>query len=239
MIEFDLENPFPLIPDGTVSYRDEQAHAEAVDAWLGLKTASVEALLVEGFDRDLAREQNARHWIGLPVQSLLTPYTELRAILEKLNLRDQTDRAVAGEPRLVVDLGAGYGRMGFVIAREFPGVSFLGIEVVNERVCEGAAALLRFLERRRTPGSISLVQGDLSSDEFILPEAQIYFLYDFGSAAAIEKTLGDLRAQAARRSLIVVGRGGATRDAIERRHPWLSQVTPPDHFPHFSIYRSS
>ena len=54
----------------------------------------------------------------------------------------------------------------------------------------------------------------------------------------IEKTLNDLRGIALRRPIAVVGRGRASRDAIERHHPWLSQVVPPSHHGIYSIYRS-
>jgi hypothetical protein len=121
--------------------------------------------------------------------------------------------------------------MGFVIARHFPSIEFLGIEVVPERVAEGAAALSRFSARGR------LVEGDLT--RLPLPEADTYFLYDYGSQSAIEKTLNDLRERSMSAPLTVVGRGGATRSLIEKKHLWLSGVIPPEHFRNFSIYRTA
>lgn len=214
MIEFSPEDPFPLVTG--VSYQDEQAHAALVDRWLGLRVDEIERSLAGGAGAAGSRD---RYWIGLPSRALLTPYTELRAMLARL---DSFGR--------VVDLGAGYGRMGFVIARHFPRVDFLGVEVVEARVTEGARALREFGAGGR------LVQGDLESID--VPEADTYFIYDFGSDRAIEKTLQDLRARASWAPVTVVGRGGATRDAIDKRHPWLSQVNEPRHFAHYSIYRS-
>ncbi len=229
MIEFKPSDPFPILPDGQFTYHDEQVYSESVDAWLGLQTRQVEETLTKNFDRDGSKERDERYWIGLPVQTLLTPYPELRSILEKLNVR-------AG---VIADLGAGYGRMGFVIARYFPGVSFLGLEVVNERVAEGARALSNFVAQLPVRGgTIELRHADLATADFAMPDADIYFLYDYGSARAIEKTLFDLQNVSLRSPITVVGRGRATRDAIERRHPWLSQVNQPAHFAHFSIYKS-
>jgi hypothetical protein len=150
----------------------------------------------------------------------MTPYSEIRFMLEQIP-----------KAKSIVDLGAGYGRMGFVIERHFPSIDFLGVEAVVERVKEGAAALKRFGARG------SLIAGDLT--KMPLPSADTYFLYDYGSANAIEKTLCDLRARSLLESITVIGRGGATRSSIERAHLWLSAVVPPTHFPHFSIYRTA
>ena len=223
---------FPLIEAGSShSYRDEQEHSARVDEWLGLQTEMIEAQLTQAHDREKARDRDERYWIGLPAKALLTPYTELRSILERLHLTTEK----------VVDLGAGYGRMGFVIARHFPSASFLGIEVVRERVSAGAKAFEKFMSRLSEASivrSIEIREGDLASDEFEWPAAKVYFLYDFGSPSAIEKVLQKLMEQSLKSPITVIGRGGATRDAIERRHAWLSQVKPPEHFPHYSIYRS-
>lgn len=226
-LSFDPHNPFPLIDLEAVSYREQQAHSALVDDWLGLRTAEIEEQLVDMFDPVAAKEKDERHWIGLPVQSLLTPYTEIRFLLSKLPVHHAH----------VVDLGAGYGRMGFVIARHFPATSFLGIEVVGERVREGASALARVVTTP-TP-SLRLIQADLAAADFALPHAEIYFIYDFGSLSAIEKTLSELARISREKSIIVVGRGGATRNSIDKKHAWLSQVRPPEHFRHFSVYRSS
>lgn len=226
-LSFDPHNPFPLIDLDSVSYREQQTHSELVDDWLGLKIAEIEEQLVDKFDPAVAKEKDERHWIGLPAQSLLTPYTEIRFLLSKLPVQHSH----------VVDLGAGYGRMAFVIARHFPATSFLGIEVVSERVREGADALARVVTPQ-TP-SLRLIQGDLVAPDFAMPVAEIYFLYDFGSLSAIEKTLADLARISREKSIVVVGRGGATRNSIDKKHGWLSQVIPPEHFRHFSVYRSS
>jgi hypothetical protein len=223
MIAFDPNDPFPLIDLDRVSYADQQAHSALVDEWLGLRIEQIESALLERFDREAARTRDERFWIGLPAKSLLTPYTEIRSLLETLNLKDGA----------LIDLGAGYGRMGFVIARHCPNLNFTGIEVVTDRVREGSLALSKFSDR-----AIRLIEGDLSASDFVLPEADVYFLYDYGSSTAIEKTLCDLRDMSLKRSITVIGRGGASRDAIERRHGWLSQVRKPQHFAHFSIYRS-
>jgi len=221
MLKFDPRDPFPLTSPGQCTYREAQLHSEKVDLWLGLNTEVTERKI----SQSQAREPDQELWIGLPPQTLLTPYTEIRSILEILKLRPGS---------ILVDLGAGYGRMGLVIERHYPEISFLGYEWVAARV-EAAQALFPQTPLTR----VHLIVADLNDPDFKPISADAYFIYDFGSRAAIEKTLQDLRSIARERSITVVGRGRGCRDAIERNHPWLSQIAKPEHYPHFSIYRSN
>lgn len=224
-IAFDPDDPFPLLPPPLRVYALEQEHAAQADAWLGLEIERIERELVEsGRAADGKVEQN---WVGLPSRSLLTPYTEIRETIVRLKPRDGST---------LVDLGAGYGRVAFVVAAHFPALRFVGYEIVPERVAEG----LRGLSRLESPGArgVELLEQDLAAPGFRPCEADFYFLYDFGSRAAIAKTLEDLRQIAAKRPITVVGRGRASRDEIERRHPWLSEVVEPEHLPRYSIYRT-
>lgn len=223
-LSFDPTDPFPLLVEDVYSYADAQEHSAACDAWLGLETELVEQQIRARL-ATRASVSDQQLWTGLPVKSLLTPYTEIREILRRLN--PQVGQAV-------VDFGAGYGRFAFVIGRHYPGVKFIGYEVVPERVEEANRVLhmrgLQFAEMKI---------ADLADTKLTPTAADFYFTYDFGTRAAIEKTLQDLKCVALGRAIVVVGRGRASRDAIERDHPWLSQVVAPQHFPHYSIYRSA
>lgn len=220
MLKFDPLNPFPLLAEEGHSYADAQAHSTVVDAWLGLEVDAAEAIVSAN-----PNEQDQNLWRDLPAKTLLTPYTELRRILGLLDPQP-------GD--LVVDLGAAYGRMGFVIAEHYPGTQFVGYELADARVNAGVAAM----KQRHLPNLIRLEKADLSSLEFRPETARFYFLYDYGSRRAIQKTLDDLREISVTKKIRVVGRGRAVRDAIERECPWLSQVNQPVHTSHFSIYSS-
>ena len=226
MPPFDPRDPFPLLQ---ASYPEEQAHAFAADAWLGLDVAGVEReLLARGCRRRApGRSGDLQElWLGLAPSSLLTPYCEIRRLLEAAGLRDDMT---------VVDLGAAYGRMGFVVARCYPQSRFVGYEYAGERVEEGARALARFCRDDRAV----LQHADLASPLFAPRPAQIYFIYDFGTLKAIEKALHDLRRAAEERAISVVARGTRCRDAIARRHGWLeldSRAPPSDRA---SVYRSA
>lgn len=216
MIAFQPSEPFPQIAADFYEYADAQAHADRVDKWLGLNIDAVERKLGERGCLARAVSDNREHqelWIGLAVKSLLTPYVEIRSLLSALGPRPGHS---------VVDLGAAYGRMGFVIERHFPGVRFTGYEYVGERVEEGRRAFARHGLR-----ASELEHADLSASGFRPAPADIYFLYDYGTSKAIEKTLHDLRRIALGRDIALVARGARCREAIQQRHPWLTQMQGP------------
>ena len=223
MFEFRPENPFPLLAHDAYTLEQAQSHAREVDAWLGLVTEPIESELLAR-SQARGREQDVEKWIGLPVQTLLTPYLEIRSMLDALAPQDGST---------VVDLGAGYGRMAWVIGAHYPAVRFVGYELVAERVQESLRCLAR-----SSYSNVQMIEADLSAPEFQLPEADSYFMYDFGSRSAIDQVLRKLQNIATRRPIAVIGRGRSSRDAIERSHPWLSQVVFPFHTRNFSIYRS-
>lgn len=161
-------------------------------------------------------------WLGLDPQMLLTPYTEIRSLLERLQPQ-------AGQT--VIDLGAAYGRMGFVLNRHFPKTKFVGYEYVGERVQEGNRALAQFKAHNACIEHI-----DLSSHGFTPPEADFYFLYDFGTPKAIEKILYDLRRFDA---VTLIVRGRHSRYLIERNHNWLENAFPGEPESRVTIYRSN
>ena len=220
MLPFVAANPYPLLTTQTHTYAEEQVHAAEVDRWLGLRTEEIERELV----CNTAPEERKALWIGLPVRSLLTPYTEIRNILQHLQPRPA---------ETVVDLGAGYGRIGFVMGKHFPESRFLGYEFVESRVAEANRCL-----KLRNIQNATVLQADLKAKLFAPQQAEYYFLYDYSTPASIQKTLNDLGSIAKLRKITVVGRGRSGRDLIEQQHPWLSQVVRPQHGPHYSIYRS-
>lgn len=210
-LRFDTANPFPLVPIDGDNYAQAKAHAGQVDDWLGLRIDATEASL------------DPRTWKDLPIQSLLTPYAELREMLSRLNPRAS---------QTVIDLGCAYGRMAHVLHRHHPGVAFIGYELEEARVREGQRVL------PADPG-LRLLTQDLSLASFKPPPAAAYFIYDFGPSEAVEKILNDLRELATSAPVTVIARGRLTRALIHRDHAWLAEVVPPEHAAHFSIYRSA
>ena len=233
MVKFERRDPFPHLPIGSFSKSEAQTHAADVDAWLGLRVESIEESLRVRGSKLAAPSTSSNHqqlWFGLEPRDLQTPYFEIRSILESVLPKES-----AGS---VIDLGAAYSRMGFVVERHFPLATFRGFEYVGERVNESRLALARFGAKRA-----SVEHVDLTSPRFQMPAADLYFVYDYGTPAAIEKTLFDLQRVARRsaggRKVIIVARGRVCRYAIESRHAnWLKRqdVSAPERA--FTIYES-
>jgi precorrin-6B methylase 2 len=228
MLQFHPGLPFPLLKEGTYTYADAQNHAERVDGWLGLQTLRVESALNERGCMARAPNSTQDHqqlWIGLATQNLLTPYVEIRRILGILNPQP-------GDT--VVDLGAAYGRIGFVIGQHYPDVQFLGYEFVGERLRESQKCLQRLKFQ-----NVKMEHADLSAPGFIPDEARFYFIYDYGKPRAIEKTLHDLRRIAQRRRIEIVARGQTCQQAIASRHTsWLKKQCLAESNGRSSIYIS-
>ena len=218
---FDSLNPFPDVRHLDVTYDDEKKHAATVDDWLGFRSGLVEDNLRLEDSAFPSRE----FWIGKSIQTFSTPYTELRAVLEDLRPHPSS---------VLIDLGAGYGRMAHVMAKHQPTMKFVGYEFVEPRQKEGQ----RLIELHRLANA-ELLHQDVTTLDFGASLASYFFIYDFGSREDVEITVENLKKAAAVRSIAVVARGGRSRDVIEKHHPWLSRVVTPLHRPHYSIYRSA
>ena len=228
LMKFDPYDPFPLLPIDSLDAASAQTHSEQVDLWLGFNTFAVESSILQKLFREAPesrlQKSDEELWIGLPVRALLTPYTELRALLAQLNPKP-------GDT--VVDLGAGYGRMAFVVERHFSQVNFIGYECVPERLAE-ACRVMRLWRLERS----SMLEVDLTLENFKPASALFYFIYDFGTARAIDKTLRDLEKMAQFQKIAVVARGTTCRNLIEHQHSWL-RSSQGECFLRYSIYKSS
>lgn len=193
-----------------------------VDAHLGFQTEEIEKMLLNHWGPKTV-SSDVQAWVGLPVQAMQTPYTELRQILDLLSPEDTST---------VVDLGCAYGRMAHVVGHHYPHVNFIGFELVGERVQEGRRVLANFDYPR-----CRLETVDLSAPDFTPPPAEYYFIFDFGSRPAIEKILEDLKKISLQKSITVVARGRGIRNWIYQSHPWLYAMNEPQIFDHFSIFR--
>lgn len=195
-------------------------NSSAIDDYLGLPVSEIEARLLEQARAILpngshhiwgeALHQGNQTWVGLHPETILTPYQELKEICELLSPCPE---------ELIVDLGAGYGRLGLTLASLFPETHFLGIEYVPERV-EAGKEILNSLGR----SNLNLITGDLTAEEFRVPEAEYYFIYDFGKIPHIRSILKQLSDLADKRRFKLVARGGGIRSLIDNEFPWLIEI---------------
>lgn len=225
---------FPPNLESILSLNDEESrrHARELDLALGFTIQPIEEELLsrarlnkpEGHVGQWGEAFHEGHqtWVGLDYQTLQTPYKELIQMCRHLSPKKDS---------LLVDLGAGYGRLGFVLHELYPDVNFIGYEYVEERVREGA----RVLENLNCSRA-QLLHQDLSDPGFKLPHADIYFLYDYGKVSHIRHTLEQLEDIASRETVKVIARGKGVRSLIQEDFPWMGQVHDPYHEKFYSIY---
>jgi hypothetical protein len=206
--------------------------SEELDQHFGLNINQIEDFLFreakklrpEGTLSNLGHVLHDGHqtWVGLEPQVILTPYHELVQMCHHLK---------PGVGQHMVDLGAGYGRMGLVLHELHPGVTFAGYELVPERVNEGNRV---FEERGCT--NATLFTQDLTETSFELPEADFYFLYDYGKTEHIRQTLRELEKLSEKKNFKVIARGKGSRSIIEYEHVWLSGIFPSIQEENYTIY---
>lgn len=200
-------------------YGDIQLHSTCIDKILDIPVQETEKRL-----REVAREllpggtveswSKAMHdgvttWIGLNPAQLQTPYAEFFELLEELKLE---------ENETLVDLGAGYGRLGQIMNHNWPSSKFIGFEMASERVEIGNESF-----KKLDAYNAILEQANIAADDFELPVADYYFIYEFGSVSDMKKLLSKLEERAdQRKSFTVAARGRGINSLIRETAPWLT-----------------
>jgi hypothetical protein len=205
------------------SYAEAKIQSGRLDEMFGFECEKIEDELFET-EKEHLFSSPRQFWYGLEVQSMQTPYSELLEFVHFLKPKPQD---------LWLDLGAAYGRMGLVLACFAPEVRFIGYEFVQSRVDEGNR-VFRALGVRQA----QLVSADLAAADLELPDADLFFVYDFGSKDDVYKVLEKLRVKALAKPIQVIARGRGIRNWILMDFPWLYDVKPPQHFKTWSYFQS-
>ena len=223
-----------LFLHGGSEYEGTQDHSDWVDDVLGVNVLLIENDLIDKARARLASQEGSRDqwgrylhrgiqtWVGLDPRQLQTPYFELVNVCQLL---------LPKKGQHVIDLGSAYGRLGLVLSQFSPQCRFTGIEYVSERVAEAN----RIFKKWKCNNALSLEQ-DLFGDDFILPVADYYMLYDYGRLEHIRRTLSQMQEIARHSHFKLVARGRGCRTLINHMHPWLFDITPPNCNPNFAIY---
>lgn len=154
---------------------------------------------------------------GIGVQS---SYSTILLALQYLNLPQGTR---------FVDLGAGFGRVGFTIGLLRPDIEFIGYEIVEARVNVVNQSSKTFgLDRH-----VKFYTQDLSAKDFQIPEADVYYLFDPFSEETYKYVLGQLNALAQRKKIRIVTNGKARLmiNSLVGNQLWdVSHVSDTGHF---------
>lgn len=195
------------------------------DKRLGFETLKIEEELYQKDPND--NEYESRAWMGLPFQTLQTPYSEILAALEKFKKNKRI-------PERVIDFGAAYGRVGLIVKLLFPNAGFLGLEMVKERVEEA-----RRVYKNLGLDPEWLQTKDILDPEFEIPRADIYFLYDFSDPADIKIILNKLSDIFFKEEFFLIAKGKAVNSLIQHKYPQFFASHGRCWLEHAVIYSSS
>ncbi|MBH48959.1 MAG: hypothetical protein CME71_12395 [Halobacteriovorax sp.] len=199
-----------------VDYQGKQAISAVIDEIVGFGVAEIE--------NELSHKEfpGLESWIGLAPEQLQTPYDELLDLTHELDLCGQES---------VVDLGAGYGRLGLVLSQQKPDVSFTGYELVGERVERGNQVF-----NQLAVDNAKLIEQNIIDQDFEIKDSDVYFIYDFGQKEHINQVLKRLDHLANESDFKIVARGRGVRSLIHHKYPRFCRAIEPKHFDTYSVY---
>lgn len=190
-----------------------QSHAKYLDKKLGFKIPKIENRLLQKYrayykadDQSNGKRhfKDSQTWIGLHPQALQTPYHDLYQalyLLKDFNIEK------------IVDIGAGYGRVAFVMKSLFPKASFTGFEILKQRQLEANRLYEKF-----DLDDCQIHLQNVLEEGFTLPHAQVYFIYDFSELDDICQILDQLSARLGKEDFFLISRGDRTSFLLEKKY---------------------
>ena len=136
---------------------------------------------------------------GVGVQS---SYVTILTALEQLRLRPGAR---------LIDLGSGYGRVGFAVGLLSPEVEFIGYEYVGHRARSAQQSAVAL----GLPTKVQFREQDLADPHFQIPEADAYYMYDPFSRETYAHVLKQLKKVACSRPIVIVTNGDASQWLLE------------------------
>jgi hypothetical protein len=128
---------------------------------------------------------------------------------------------LSGSSRFV-DLGSGYGRVGLIVGLLRPDIDFVGYEYVPHRVQISS----KTAERLHLHDHVKFHVQDLSLEEFAIPEAEVYYLYDPFSEETYAHVLNQLIQISRHKAIVIVTKGNARKWLLDvaARENWSQPV---------------
>ena len=207
--------------------------SQNLDKELGYKISQIEKKLLKkyrAFNKTIDNSNKKKHfagtetWIGLHPQVLQTPYSEIIHFFSYLK-----ETSV----KSIVDFGAGYGRIGIVLNALYPGAHFLGFEVVKDRSDEAQRVFdllgLASCEVRNT---------NILDEDFIIPTADVYFIYDFSDPHDLRVILKKLSKKLYKEPFFLVAKGEGIRSLIQLKYSEFWNCNGVVHEENWSLYSS-
>lgn len=205
--------------------------SKILDRVLGYSIPKIEQKLLkkyQAYDKCAQNHDRKQHyqgtqtWIGLHPQVLQTPYAEILEFLTFLK---------PYQPKRIIDCGAGYGRVGLVMNAVLPECQFLGYEIVNVRLEEARRIFEKF-----DLNNCQMSSEDIIDQDFILPDADAYFVYDFSDPLDLRVLLKKLIEKIGRKPFYLIARGEGICSLIESKYPIFWADRSAIHRKNYSIY---
>lgn len=161
---------------------------DSLDSTLGIDYSSESQMPSDAFNKE-------RIFAG-SAESVQSSYSTIFSALREMNPK-------AGSH--LIDLGCGFGRLGFVIGLHRPDMQFTGYEYVDHRIqnAKGCAKQLN-LEQ-----NVHFHTQDLSDSNFKLPVADIYYMYDPFSADTYKFILNQMLPISKDHPIMIATKGNA------------------------------
>jgi hypothetical protein len=134
----------------------------------------------------------------------------------------------------IVDLGAGYGRLGFVVGILYPQYFFIGYEIIQHRVDSANITALQFEISDR----VQFTTQDLSALDFIIPDADIYYMYDPFIVETYHHVLEQLVKIGNRKKITIITKGNAGKMLIDQNLSSHWQGTKYFEFGNIAVFES-
>ena len=226
LINSDLNQSFVKIPNGRSFSRD-------LDKRLGYKVSQIENKLLKKYrafnktNDDSSRKKHfagTETWIGLHPQVLQTPYTEITHFFSYFKRRKISK---------VVDFGAAYGRIGLVLSALYPEAEFHGYEILEAR-CSEAQRVFETLGLENH----QMTNTNILERDFEIPEADIYFIYDFSDPHDLRIILKKLSDRLFGKPFFLVAKGEGVRSLIQLKYPEFWSCNGAIHEDSWSLYSS-
>jgi tRNA G46 methylase TrmB len=166
--------------------------------------------------------QGTQTWIGLHPQVLQTPYSEILEFLTFLK---------PYRPKRIIDCGAGYGRVGVVMSAVLPHCQFIGYEIVDVRLQEATRIFTKLNLNNCQMRSDNLIEQD-----FELPDADVYFVYDFSDPHDLRVLLKKLTEKIGKKAFFLIARGEGICSLIQNKYPIFYAAHGAIHRKNYSIY---
>jgi hypothetical protein len=201
-----------------VDGEDDFEHSAFLDDFLKINSFEIETKLANENKRE------SKTWVGLDPQTLQTPYSEIWSFLSFLGQFN---------PEHIVDLGAGYGRVGIVMKMMMNNCHFSGYEFIEERFLE-----MDRIFKEYDIKNVTLSKENIIGCNFTFPKADIYFVYDFSDLPSIKSMVKKFTEIFNERDVFLVVRGKAMRSLIQNQYRELWALNGAIHTENWSIYSS-